>query len=103
MPTSLPIGGIDWTVKYHARVVDDDDSEVSGLTDGSKFTITISWSENASRTEAEFTLLHEVGHAILYMSGLTEALDGKLEEAIVCAWEKMLFPLYQRRSVKWTR
>ena len=56
--------------------------------------------EEQTNEEAHRTLVHEVGHCILYLSGLTNLLSVNLEEAIVCAFENGLADMmYFRKEV----
>jgi hypothetical protein len=89
--------GVPFTVQYVDRLKDTDNSSLSGETDGSQHLIKISKSENATSDRVEMTLLHEIIHAILYISGQSAAIDNNsLEEGIVLALENGLHQLYKR-------
>lgn len=90
-PTTVPIMGIDFTIKHPKKV---DDGHAHGLTKGDEHYIELCSSLQGDAFER--VLLHETMHGILYVSGLTELLDEKTEEAIVLALEHGLSQLYSR-------
>lgn len=95
-PDTLEIMGATFTIKYVTKLKDDDDNSLSGEMQGSKRLITINLNEHDNLDELERTLLHEITHAVLYMSGLSEQLTEKLEESIVVALENGIIQLYKR-------
>ena len=49
---------------------------------------------DTKRKQQSETFLHEVMHAALFVSGLTEIMGEEREEAVVRCLEHALFPLY---------
>jgi len=95
-PDTLEIMGAVFTIKYLDKLKDEDGTDLSGMMEGTIRTIKINMSQHAHDEILERTLLHEITHAVLYMSGISELLE-KQEEAIVIALENGLSQLYRRR------
>ena len=95
-PKSVCVLGQDFSIEYKPKVVVGDNDECYGLTHVKDFTIQISSTENKTPEQMEATLLHEVIHAVLGVSGLTELIDDKTEEALVVSLENGLKELYKR-------
>jgi len=95
LPKSLPVLGEKVEIKYKENVY------VSGdRTDGSyapsSLTIEIDTTNDEDKQEA--TLLHEILHAILDISGHADVIDDlKKEEGIVRVLERVIHKLYKRR------
>lgn len=72
-------------------LTDDDGSCLHGLCKPDELTIYI----NSTYPQGQRwrTLLHELAHLIIGLSGLSEFLDAPQEEAIVIALENGLYPL----------
>jgi hypothetical protein len=85
----IPIMGIPFTITFPVKV-DKKDNHV-GESDGTERTIKVkkSLTDDVKRS----TLLHEILHSILYVTGQAENLTEKQEEAIVLALEHGLDPL----------
>jgi hypothetical protein len=93
MPRRVKICGIWFAVKYIDGLADG----ASGLMYGPTRQIHVCTALNDSKELLEATLLHEIVHAILYVSGQTQHLSSILEEGIVCALETGLGSIYGRR------
>jgi hypothetical protein len=92
-PSNIAISGRQFSVKHPTKV----DKEGSlGESVGADRIIKVKASQKGELFED--TLLHEVLHSILYVSGVAELLEGNLEEAIVIALENGLSPIYVRRQ-----
>lgn len=85
--------GLDWTLEFWSDLVDDEGDQVEGLCLPETNTIKINSNYPANRQRS--TYLHERIHASLAVSGLSELLDGKLEEAIVVCIENGIFPIVE--------
>ena len=94
MPTRISIMGIPFEVKYLTKV-DHQDNHL-GETDGAGRVIKIKKGMAEEVTKA--TLMHEIVHAIIYVTGHTEMLKHKHEEAIVLAIEHGLSQLYELKK-----
>jgi hypothetical protein len=90
----VPVLGIPFDVHF-VEEVDKDHS--MGECDGPERAIKIKHAQTPEMLES--TLLHEVCHAILYTSGISELLEENQEEAIVVALENGLSQLYQRKDL----
>jgi hypothetical protein len=97
-PEVEEINGIPFTINYQKKVKDDAGNECCGLTDGPAHWMKISTDECPSPSMVESTLLHEIIHSILYVSGQSAIIDDeKVEEGIVTALENGLIQIYKRR------
>ena len=85
---SVSIGG----VRIKIRIVDQEDW---GTFHGDAREITIS---KRAVVEGKFlpTLMHEMLHAALFISGITWAIESNMEEAVVRAIENLYFPAVSR-------
>lgn len=79
---------------FRVRLVPD--VEDLGSCTGHKRVITIS--EEQTQEQAESTLLHEIIHAALYVTGQSETLGEEREEGLVLAIEHALHAIYTRRK-----
>lgn len=96
-PPTLPILGHDYKVLLEKTLgLDDDGSVMEGLS--SPYEIKIALDSNKTLELQESTLLHEILHSILHVSGQSNMLSEKQEEALVVAFEHGLMPLYKRRE-----
>lgn len=82
IPTEVKILGIPFKIKIV------DDLEDYGETNGPENVIKLN--KKFSRDKMESTLLHELVHAALYVSGLSQVLDDKMEEGIAICVENAL-------------
>lgn len=91
-PKKIPILGTEFRVEYTTKLPKDD----YGHTEGNERLIKI---KARLRGEiAKATLIHEILHGVLHVSGLSEVLmqhdpTGQLEEAIVVAIEHGMTPI----------
>lgn len=88
LPTSLTIMGCQFAV-YNASLGGD----TYGETEGIERTIKVDLAKHHSQEQVASTLFHEVIHAVLHVSGQSELLKGKQEEALVVALEHGLSPI----------
>ena len=84
-------------IEYPAKIKGDEGENTYGETYGVKRLIRISTQQNKTDDMMERTLLHEVIHAILHISGHSELLEDKEEESLVVLLENGLSKLYKRR------
>lgn len=91
-PKSVAILGADFEIRY-VKSVDKGDS--FGECDGPLRIIKIKDSQPDHIVDS--TILHEIIHGILYMSGNSEHLSEELEESIVLALENGLGQIYKRK------
>jgi len=90
--------GIPFEIDYVEKIKDTEDGLLSGESDGSRHKILISRSENETEDRIESTILHEIIHSILYISGHNASLANMaIEEGLVLALENGLHKLYKRR------
>ena len=87
-PASLSIGGVRHRVTTPKKITD----KVYGLYDGARSLIQLNPRLNNTEDLMYGTLMHEVTHASLYVSGLSNLLAEKEEEAVVCMIESILIP-----------
>jgi hypothetical protein len=106
-PEVLEISGHPFTIEYYDEIpgteakTKDEEETVYGDCDITRRRIRISLKHNETDEQLERTLLHEILHAILGLSGQAERLEGEnneQEEGIVVALENALDLLYVRRK-----
>jgi hypothetical protein len=103
LPSAVSVLGQTFSVQVVAGLRDTDGEELFGLTDGDRRLIRVCSAKNDAEG-LEATLLHEVIHATLYVAGLNELMDERLEEGLVRALEHGLGRLYARRvDAGWPR
>lgn len=90
LPNEITVLGQTFQIRLVPSVDDD------GTCDGPNRMITVS--ETQTQAEADSTLLHEIIHAALFVSGHAETLGDDREEGIVLALEHALNGLYTRRK-----
>lgn len=90
----LPIMGIPFKITYPVKV-DKKDKHV-GESDGVGRTIKIK--KGLADEVKTSTILHEIIHSILYVTGQSERLTDEQEESLVLALEHGLHPLYELRK-----
>lgn len=90
IPSHVVVLGKKIKIKRHKKLVDTTKRELFGLFDSDTMTIHLSRSPLHSEKS---TLLHEILHAIMFITGQNEILEFEQEEAIVRAIENGLFPL----------
>lgn len=91
-PESIAILGIEFQIQY----TDDLPEGHYGLCEGWDRVIKID--KKLKGADLELTLMHEIFHAILHVSGWSEKLGSKTEEGIVRALEHGLSPLFTFRK-----
>ena len=91
-PTLIEVGGINFKIIYK-------ELEDFGQMDFDKKTIYI---RKGMSSEDNFdTLMHEVLHAALSVSGISYVIDeDKLEEGIIRCVDHLLFPIYKKEIKK---
>lgn len=95
-PSSTEILGQQFKIEHLDHIpAAADEGVVYGETDSLKRSIKMKKTDDDDSYES--TLLHETIHGILGISGLTELLEGNMEEALVLALENGLHKLYKRR------
>lgn len=96
MKPTIQILGTTWTLSRGSHT--EDDLRCFGETDTHDRSIALftrPHEDYPTRGPVEQTLLHEVLHAILHVSGTSNLLPGGTEEAVVTALEHGLWPLMQ--------
>ena len=88
--SSVVVLGKKIKIRRPRKLVDESGNELFGLFDRDKLIIYISQSPHHDK---ESTLLHEILHASLFITGQTETLEHEQEEAIVRAIEHSLLNL----------
>jgi hypothetical protein len=96
IPTHIIILGKKIKIKKPRKLVDELGQELFGLFDHDKMVIHVSQSKDHNKYS---TFLHEILHAILFISGHNETLEHEQEEAIIRAIEHGLFPILE--VTKW--
>ncbi|MBA2680996.1 MAG: hypothetical protein H0U76_21695 [Ktedonobacteraceae bacterium] len=96
-PRSVKVLGVKFRVKYVDGLVNSKADALYGDCDGPGHTIRICTKLNKTPQACEATLMHEVIHAILYLTGQSELLSEDREEALVLSLENGLSKLYRRR------
>jgi len=94
-PTSVMILGTKFRIEY-PEIIQDESEQVCGSMTGDERLIKISLKENPTELQLHSSLVHEIVHACLYVSGLSQVLDDKLEEAVVVALEHGIGPIFRR-------
>lgn len=88
VPSSIElITGKPIKFSYKKELKSDDGYQALGLFDGPKRRIEVSLCQTPEQMSE--TILHELTHAVLYMSGQSERLTQKCEEGIVIAMETL--------------
>lgn len=78
----ITILGVKVKIKYTGKVLYDGEDELHGSFCGRTMTIHVS-----KESDMDATLLHEICHSVLEISGTNKLINEKTEEAIVCALE----------------
>ena len=95
LPSTIRVGGIEFKIVLK-KMKDYGDMDID------KKTIRIR--TGLSQEESFDTLMHEVVHATLAISGLSNILDDdNIEEAVVRVADYILFPTYQREYERYRR
>lgn len=81
----IMIMGVKVKIRYMSKMIFDEEDELHGAFCAESMTIFIS-----TKSDMHATLVHELGHAVLAISGLTHLLSSKTEEAVVSAIENGL-------------
>lgn len=81
----IDILGVRVKIKYTSKEMYDGDTELHGCFCADTMTIHIS-----THSDVSATILHEICHTILFISGAGTLISGKTEEAIVSALESGL-------------
>jgi hypothetical protein len=92
IPTSVTVLGTPFKIQKVAKM------EASGEMLGADSLIKINPKENDTRDKVQNTLIHEITHAALYLSGMSQILEthdssGKLEEALTLLIANSLSPI----------
>jgi len=98
---SVLVMGASYSVEYFDLIEDSD--HTYGDTDGHEKRIRISTVRNNTKNKLKTTLLHEITHAVLAESGLTQILGDATEEAVVCAIENGLGRLVEFKPTCWKK
>lgn len=93
-PTSVMILGYEFEIRY----VDDMPDGQQGEMTGDYRLIKIDAAQKGEELLA--TVMHEIIHAALFLTGWSEKLGAEEEEGIVRALEHTLAPLYQLKRTK---
>lgn len=93
---SLPILGVLYKFGWRSKDMPADAKDDFGETFPDEQRIAVNVEKHKSESGVEQTMLHELIHATLYVSGHSEQLDSKQEEAIVRALENGLYPAIVR-------
>tara|TARA_Y100000592_G_scaffold74958_1_gene116951 strand:- start:21 stop:344 length:324 start_codon:yes stop_codon:yes gene_type:complete len=89
LPDTIKVGGVEFKVVL-SKIKDFGDMDID--------TKTIRIRVDLKPEEAFDTLMHEIVHAALAVSGLTNILDdGNLEEAIVRMTDYLVFPVFKNQ------
>lgn len=96
IPTHIMILGKKIRTRKPKKLVDESGQELFGLFDHDKMIIYVSKSKDHN---IHSTFLHEILHAILFISGHNETLEHEQEEAIIRAIEHGLYPILE--GMKW--
>ena len=95
LPSTIRVGGIEFKIVLK-KMKDYGDMDID------KKTINIR--KGLSQEESFDTLMHEVCHAALAISGLSDVLnDDNVEEALVRVADYILFPVYKREYGNYRR
>ena len=92
-PKSVLVAGVDVVITYPTNL---DNPDEVGESNSTARTIKVRADQKGD--EFERTLLHEIIHSALGLSGVGELLDERMEEAIVVCLENSLHMLYERRQ-----
>lgn len=84
-PRSVTILGVKVKIKYTSKLMFSGNTELHGSFCGETMTIHIS-----NHSDVSATLYHEYMHAVLFLSGVSNLISGKVEEQIVSALESAL-------------
>lgn len=102
VPTVIPVAGKVVTVRYLDLL---DDPEDFGDFSQTLLEVRVSKAKCTSPALVWQTICHELGHAVLYLSGLTKLLSDKREESIVEAFEHLYAPIFRlnprAKGVRW--
>jgi hypothetical protein len=89
-PVLVPMGGYKIRIEYVEKV---DDEGACGEAEPTKHLIRISTTANTTAATVHSTILHELLHMAMGISGLAAMLGDKREEAMASGLEHMLAPL----------
>lgn len=94
-PKMMPVMGVPFRIQQAKKLAG---GKEDGQCWGSLRKIVVR--SDTSEMEFESILLHEIIHAVLYVSGQSQMFTNEQEEGLVLALEHGLLPLYQRRIKK---
>jgi hypothetical protein len=83
--------------KFTVVLATDFDTETWGESDALARSIRVCATKNKTQAQVDMTLLHEVLHMILSVSGVSNLLNNQLEEGLVVSLENGLAPLVKLR------
>lgn len=98
LPTSIRILGQRWRIQYVPDLRDENGTKLDGLTSPATRTISLCATGHATQALMASTLVHEILHVILRVSGLNELMSEQMEEAMVRALEHGLEDLVTLRG-----
>ncbi len=90
---SMDVMGIPHQFTWTREEMREDSKTDMGETREESRTINVNSEQHLSSTGIEGTVLHEIMHAVLDVSGHSSALDDKTEESLVLALENGLHPI----------
>lgn len=93
-PSAVRVGPIEYDIQWVPDLLDDDESELYGVSYGTRQLVQINNSMVASAKRS--TLFHEIMHLAFEGSGVD--IDLELEESIVRSLETILLDTFQRRE-----
>lgn len=93
LPKKISILGQTFKIETVENMKDTDGSELLGLMTGHQRSIKLS--SNLTDANRDEVLLHEIIHAVLYISGVSNLLKDNIEESIVVALEHGLNGIYK--------
>lgn len=96
-PRRIKVCGVWFSIQYVEGLVDEKGEAMSGDCAPTTRKIRICTAQNDTPELIEATLLHEVLHAILFVTGQSQHLKSDREEGLVLALEHGLSTIYGRR------
>lgn len=98
VPTKVPIAGKEVTIQYVDALFDDDQTTpIFAETVEGDHLIKVSTSRPVREEQVWATLIHELVHIALEVSGVAQVLGAEKEEAVAHALDNLLAPVLQFR------